>query len=87
MEKKPNMVKEAITTTIANNNIDTINTTQKSHAFNKTVDTSISNKYDKGESLYKFRYTQRTDTKNIVKTVNKSRSILRTSESNKSTKI
>ena len=80
-------MKEAITSPIAKNNIDTVKKTDKSQAYNKTVDTYRSNKYDKGKPLDKSRSTQITDTENTVNKENKSRYISRTSICNKSTKI
>ena len=63
--KKPDVVKEAITTPIAKNNIDTVNKKEKSQA-SKKVDTSSSNKSEKGKSLDKSRYTQGTETEDTV---------------------
>ena len=63
MGTNPNVVKEAINTPTAKNQIDTVNKIEKSQASNKKVDTSSSNKYDKFKSLDKSRSTQRTDTK------------------------
>ena len=61
--KKHNVVKEAITPTIsAKNNIDTVNKTEKSQAFNRTVDKFKSNKTYKVKSIDKSRSTQRTNT-------------------------
>ena len=62
MGAKPNVVKEAITPPITKNNIDTVNKTDKSEAFNKKVYTSSINKSDKGKSLDKSKSTQRTET-------------------------
>ena len=62
MGTKYNVVKEAITPPIAKKKINKVNKTEKTQASNKTVDTSRSNKYYKGESLDKQRSTQRTDT-------------------------
>ena len=58
--KKPDVVKEAITTPIAKNNIDTVNKKDKSQTSNKTVDTSRSSKCDKVKSLDKSGSSQRT---------------------------
>ena len=86
MGTKPNMVKEAITHPIAKNKIDKVNKTEKSQASNKTLDTSISKKSDKGKSLDKSRSAQRTGIGNTVNTVNKSRSVSGNSLSNKITR-
>ena len=60
---KPNLVKEAIITPISEKkNIDTLNKTDKSQAYNKTVDSPRSNKNGKVKSLDKSRSTQKTDT-------------------------
>ena len=48
METKPNVTKVAIIPLIAKQ-IDTVNKTDKSQASNKKLDTSSSNKYDKGK--------------------------------------
>ena len=62
-QKKPNVVKEAITPPISSkNNIDTFNKTEKSPESNKTVDTPRSNKTDKFKSLDESRSTQITYT-------------------------
>ena len=53
MGTKPNVVKEAITPPIPQKEIDKVNKTEKSKASNKTVDTSSSNKSDKGKYLDK----------------------------------
>ena len=87
MVTKLNAVKEAITPPISKKKIDTFNKTEKSQASNKTVDTSSNNKSDQGKSLDKSRSNQITDMENIANKVNKSSSILRSSLSNKSTKI
>ena len=51
---KPNVVKEAITTTISSKKImDTVKKTEKSQASNKTVDTPKINKTDTVKSLDK----------------------------------
>ena len=47
-------------------NFDTVNRREKSQASNKTVDTPILNKTEKVKSIYKSRYTQRTDSENTV---------------------
>ena len=49
MEATINVVKKDITHTIAKKKIDTVNRTDKSQAYNKKIDTSSSNKYDKGK--------------------------------------
>ena len=85
MGKKPNVVKEAITLSIARNNIDTVNKAEKSNKIK--IDTSSSNISDKGKSLDKSRTTQRSETEYTVKKVKKSRSISSASLSEKSTKI
>ena len=64
--------------------MDTVNKTEKSKAYNKTVDPPKSNKTDTVKSLDTSRSTQRTDTEN---TVDKSRSIPRSNYYNKSTRI
>ena len=87
MITKPNVVKEAITPPISKKNIDTVNKKQKSQESNKTVDTPKINKSEKVKSLYKSRYTIITDTENMVKKVNKSRSISRIILYKKSTRI
>ena len=86
MGTKPNMVKEAITSPIAKNNIDRVNKTKTSQ-LSKKKDRSGSNKSDKGKSLDKSRSTQKTDTEDTVKKVNKSRSISSARLYGKSTKI
>ena len=60
-----------------------VNKKEKSQASNKKIDTSSSNKYDKGKYLDKSRSTQITDTENPVNKDNKSRSISTTSLSEK----
>ena len=62
MGTKPNEVKVTITPPIVKNNIDAVNKTEKSQAYNKKLDTPIRNKSDKGKWLDKLRSTQRTDT-------------------------
>ena len=49
MGTKPNVVKEAITTPISKNIIDTVNKTDNSQASNKTIDIFSRNKSDKGK--------------------------------------
>ena len=49
MGTESNLVKEAITTAISKNYIDTVNKTEKSQSSNKTVDTFSRNKSDKGK--------------------------------------
>ena len=71
MGTKPNMVKESITPPISKNNIDTVNKTEKAQAFKIKIDKSSSNKSDKGKSLVKSRSTQRPETEDTVKTVDK----------------
>ena len=67
------MAEEAITSTIlAKKNIDTVNKTEKSQAFKKTVDTSKIDKTDIVKTIGKSRSTKITDT---VKTKYKSRYI------------
>ena len=46
-------MKEAITPSIAKKKIDTVNKTEKPQASERKKDKSISNKSDKGKSLYK----------------------------------
>ena len=87
MGEKPNVVKESITPPIAKNNIDTVNKIEKSQASKRKIDRSSSNKSDKCKSLDKSRSTQRTETEDTVKTLNKSRYISSASLSEKSTKI
>ena len=83
MRTKPNVAKEAITPPIEKKKIYTVKKIEKSQASNKKVDTYSSNKYDKGKSLDISRSTQRTDTENTVNKENKSRSISKTSLSEK----
>ena len=66
MVTKPYVAKEDITTHIAERKIDTVNKIEKSQALNKKIDTSSSNKPDKGRWLDKSRSTQTTDTENTV---------------------
>ena len=87
MVTKPNVVKESITPPIAKNNIEKFNKTNKPQASKIIQDKYISNKSDKGKSLDKSRSTQRTETEDTVKSVNKSRSISWYFLSEKSTKI
>ena len=61
METNLNMVKESITPTIAKNNIDTVNKTDKIQASNEKIDISSSNKSYKDKSLDKSKFTQRTE--------------------------
>ena len=51
--KKPNVVKEAITRTIAKNKIDTVNETDNPQSSKSKKDKSVSNKSDKVRSLDK----------------------------------
>ena len=53
----------------------TLSTKQINQKHPKKKDKSSSNKYDKGKSLDKSRSTQRTETEETVKILNKSRSI------------
>ena len=63
MVTEANVVKEAITPTIAKKKIDTVNKTDKSKASKRKKDkSSSSNKSDKGKSLDKSRSTQRIET-------------------------
>ena len=79
------MVKEDITPPIsAKNNIYTVNKTNKSQAYNKTVHAPKINKNYKVKSIDKSRSDQRTYTEN---TVDKSSSIPRTNLFTKSTRI
>ena len=76
METEPNVVDEAITHPIEKNKIDTVNETDKPQASKSKKYKSINNKSNKGRSLDKSRASQRTETEDTVKTLNKSRSIL-----------
>ena len=86
MGTKFTVVKESITPINAKNNIDTFNKTQKPQASKRKKDKYTSNKPDKGKSLDKSRSTQRTETEDILKAVNKSRSISSASVFEKTTK-
>ena len=73
METEPNVVEEAITSTILEKtNIGTVNKTEKSQSSNKTVDAPNINKTDTVKSIDKSRSTQITD---IFNTVDKTSSI------------
>ena len=67
MVKKPNVVREAITYPIAKRNNDTVNKTEKSQAYKIEKYKYINNKSEKGKSLDKSRYTQRTEIEDTVK--------------------
>ena len=81
METEPNVVDKAITHPIEKNKIDTVNKTDKPQASKSKTYKSISNEsnkvisLDKSSSLNKSRASQRTETKDTVKTINKSRYI------------
>ena len=74
-------MKEAITHPTSKNKIDTINETDKPQVSKSKKDKSISNKSNKGRLSDKSRWldksssSQRTETEDTMKTVNKSRSI------------
>ena len=59
-------MKEDITPTIAKNNIDTFNKTEKSQTSNNKADAPSSNKSYKVKSLGKSRSTKKTETENTV---------------------
>ena len=63
MGTKPNMVREAITPSIAKNNFYTV---KKNHKHLKEKK-SVRNKSDKGKWFDKSRSTQRTETEDKVK--------------------
>ena len=81
MKKKRNVVEKAITRHKEKSKIDAINETDKPQEYQSKKDKSISNESNKGmeldksSSLEKSRASQRTETEDTVKTLNKSRSI------------
>ena len=93
METKSILLQKSITRHKEKNKVDTVNETDKPQASKRERDKSIDNEskkvmvLDKSRSLDKLRSSQRTETEDTVKKLNKSRPISLASLSDKSIKI